>query len=381
MIPLAIPDLSGNESDYLLECIQSTFVSSVGPFVTKFEDMVAKASGSLQAVATSAGTTGLHAALTAVGVGKDNLVVLPAFTFIGSANSISHCGAEPWLMDIDLSSLTLNPVQLEFALKKYTKESALGRIHVPSGKKVSAIMPVHVLGIPADMDPIVQISKKFGLPVVADGAAALGASYKNKLIGAVGSDLTVFSFNGNKTVTAGGGGAVSGNDEKLLDLVRHLTTTARISPDYDHDRVGFNYRLTNIQAAVGCAQLERLEKFVAAKRKIQKIYNENLLNIQGVSAIPEPEYGQSASWFSGIILDTDQFGSLKGIREKLRELNVDARPFWKPIHKQVPYANVPKEDLSNTDKIWDRVLTLPCSTSLTEEDQNIVIKAVRKVLS
>lgn len=181
-------------------------------------------------------------------------------------------------------------------------------------------------------------------------------------------------------MTAGGGGAVSGNDEGLLNLVRHLTTTARISSDYDHDRVGFNYRLTNIQAAVGCAQLERLEKFVTAKRKIQKVYNENLLNIKGVSALPEPKYGQSASWFSGIIVDTNQLGPLKEIREKLRRLNIDARPFWKPIHKQLPYANASREDLSNTDKIWDKLLILPCSTNLTEDDQNTVIKAVQEVL-
>ncbi|WP_078129420.1 DegT/DnrJ/EryC1/StrS family aminotransferase [Leptospira alexanderi] len=380
MIPLAIPDLSGNESNYLQECIQTTFVSSVGPFVTKFEDMVASASGCLYSVATSAGTTGLHVALTAFGVSKNDLVILPTFTFIGSANSISHCGAEPWLMDIDLSSLTLNPEQLRIALKKQTVKSDKGLIHIPTGKRVAAVMPVHVLGIPADMDPIIQISKEFGLPVIADGAAALGAYYKGKSIGAVGSDLTVFSFNGNKTVTAGGGGAVSGNDEGLLNLIRHLTTTARISSDYDHDRVGFNYRLTNIQAAVGCAQLERLEKFVTAKRKIQKVYNENLLNIKGVSALPEPKYGQSASWFSGIIVDTNQLGPLKEIREKLRRLNIDARPFWKPIHKQLPYANALREDLSNTDKIWDKLLILPCSTNLTEDDQNTVIKAVQEVL-
>ncbi|WP_061236033.1 DegT/DnrJ/EryC1/StrS family aminotransferase [Leptospira weilii] len=380
MIPLAIPDLSGNESNYLQECIQTTFVSSVGPFVTKFEDMVASASGCLYSVATSAGTTGLHVALTALGVSKNDLVILPAFTFIGSANSISHCGAEPWLMDIDLSSLTLNPEQLRTALKKQTVKSDKGLIHIPTGKRVAAVMPVHVLGIPADMDPIIQTSKEFGLPVIADGAAALGAHYKGKSIGAVGSDVTVFSFNGNKTVTAGGGGAVSGNDEGLLNLVRHLTTTARISSDYDHDRVGFNYRLTNIQAAVGCAQLERLEKFVTAKRRIQKIYNENLLNIKGVSAVPEPKYGQSASWFSGIIVDTNQLGPLKEIREKLRKLNIDARPFWKPIHKQLPYANASREDVSNTDKIWDKLLILPCSTNLTEDEQNTVIKAVQEVL-
>lgn len=380
MIPLAIPDLTGNESKYLQACIETTFVSSVGPFVTQFEQMVAASSGSLGAVATSSGTTGLHAALVTAGVGRDDLVILPSFTFIGSANAIAQCGASPWLLDIDAATWTLDPQKLKESLQSQTTRVENRLIHRSSGKRIGAIMPVHVLGIPADMNAIVNLAAEYALPVVADGAAALGSEYRGRKIGDTGAQLTVFSFNGNKTVTAGGGGAIVSNDRALLDLARHLTTTARVGADYDHDRVGFNYRLTNVQAAVGCAQMERLEEFVSAKRRIQSAYNEGLAGIKGISFFPDPSYGKSACWFSGFVAGTSAREQSTRIREKLREKGVDARPFWKPMHFQKPFANAPRGDLHNTESIWDKIVTLPCSTSLSTEDQGRVIACVREIL-
>ncbi|MBF0157758.1 MAG: aminotransferase class I/II-fold pyridoxal phosphate-dependent enzyme, partial [Magnetococcales bacterium] len=308
MIPLAVPDLSGNEALYLQECIRSGFVSSVGPFVVRLEGMVATIAASAAAVATSSGTTGLHAALTAVGVGRDDLVIVPALTFIASANAVAHCGADPWLMEIDPVSWTLDADRLAETLEssaerretdgrggerdepgssKATQERV---IHRQSGRRVAAIMPVHTLGAAADMEKIVAVAHSWGLPVVADGAAALGSLYRGKPLGKSGADLTVFSFNGNKTVTAGGGGAVAGDDLPLLALVKHLTTTARVGEDYDHDRVGFNYRMTNLQAAVGCAQLERLPALLAAKRRIRAEYDAVLSEIPGLSPFPDPAW-------------------------------------------------------------------------------------------
>lgn len=378
MIPLAVPNLSGNEGKYLQECVTSTFVSSVGPFVSRFEQMVAVAAGWTHGVATSAGTTGLHAALTAVGVKRDDLVVVPAFTFIASANAIAHCGAVPWLLDVDVGSWTLDPQQLEDCFARDAVASSGALIHRSSGKRVAAIMPVFTLGTPADMAAIGTIAGRYSVPIVVDAAAALGATYRGSLPASTGAALTVFSFNGNKTVTAGGGGAVVGNDQALCDLVRHLTTTARRGSDYDHDMVGFNYRMTNLQAAVGCAQLEQLDAFVRAKRAIGARYDAELGSLPGAGRFPQPNWAESARWFSGITLDAEL---VQRMIPDLRKDGVDARPFWKPIHLQAPYHASPRASLDRTEAVWRTVLTLPCSTNLTSDDQSTVILTVKNWLA
>ena len=291
MIPLAVPNLTGRESKYLQQCIETTFVSSVGPFVTRFEKMVAEAAGGSMAAATSAGTTGLHAALVAVGVGQNDLVVLPSFTFIASANAIAYCGASPWLLDVTAESWTLDPALLAEQLATETHQKNDCLVHKATGRRVAAVMPVYTLGMPADMDAITKIANDYNLPVVADGAAALGATYKKYSSGSLGADLTVYSFNGNKIVTAGGGGAVVGEDPELMKLVCHLTTTAKVGEAYHHDRVGFNYRMTELQGAIGLVQLSKLdyilEKQRENKRKLKEAIDtsrfrfRNILNPEG----------------------------------------------------------------------------------------------------
>lgn len=377
MIPLCIPNLAGNEARYLQECVESNFVSSVGPFVERFEEMVATASGASRAVATSSGTTGLHAALTAAGVGRDDLVVLPSLTFIASANAIAHCGADPWLVDVDEASWTLDAAALGEALARETERIEGTLRHRGTGRRVAALMPVHTLGVPADMDPILALASEYRVPVIADAAAALGAVDRTRPIGKLGADLSVLSFNGNKTVTAGGGGAVIGDDEELTALVRHLTTTARVGANYDHDRVGFNYRMTNLQAAVGCAQLERVDELVAAKRRIAAAYDAAFADVPGLLPFPVPARAESACWFSGALLEGRTSAELV---PKLREAEIDARPFWKPMHLQAPFAGCPCEPTPVSDRVWRAVLTLPCSTGLSEADQERVIAAVRNVL-
>lgn len=378
MIPLAIPNLTGNEARYLQECITSTFVSSVGPFVTRFEEMVAQASGTERAVAVSAGTTGLHAALTAAGVGRDDLVILPSYTFIASANAIAHCGAMPWLLDVDPTDWTLDPTLLAACLEQQTRREGTMVIHRASGRRVAAILPVYTLGAPARMDEIAALARHYALPLVADGAAALGATLGGRPLGALGADLTVFSFNGNKTVTAGGGGAVAGPEGALMTLVRHLTTTARRGEEYDHDRVGFNYRMTNVQAALGCAQMERLEAFVAAKRRIRRVYDEGFRDVPGLTPFPTPAGAESACWFSGVVVEAREEETLRALRGRLREAGIEARAFWKPMHLQAPYKEAPRTPQPVTEAFWWRVLTLPCSTALTDAEQARVIEAVRK---
>lgn len=378
MIPLCVPSLDGNEARYLQECIESTFVSSVGPFVDRAESLSAAAAGSRLGVATSSGTTALHLALMSVGVERDDLVILPSYTFIASANAISHAGAMPWLMDVNTDSWTLDPLLLAESLKRETRREGDRLIHTASGRRVSAVMPVHTLGHPADMDSIVEAARAFGLKVVADGAAALGSTYKGRPMGRLGADLSTVSFNGNKTVTAGGGGMVLGDDEAVMALARHISTTARVGADYTHDRVGYNYRLTNIQAAVGCAQLERLDQLVAAKRRIRDTYDAALTDLPGVTLFPRVDWAEGAAWFSGILLSDAE--AVTTTRGKLREAEIDARPFWKPVHLQPPYAEAPRTHMRVADSLWGRVLTLPCSTNLTSMDQDRVITVLREIL-
>jgi perosamine synthetase len=380
MIPLAIPNLAGNEARYLQDCVATGFVSSVGPFVRRFEEMVAAATDAADAVAVSSGTVGLHLALVCAGVRHDDLVVLPALTFIASANAIAHCGATPWLMDITGASWTLDPDLLDRTLAAETERRGDTLIHRASGRRVAAVMPVHTLGHPADMDAICTIAVRHGLPVVADGAATLGATYKGRKPADWGAALTVLSFNGNKTVTAGGGGAILGKDKALIDRVRHLSTTARVGADYDHDQVGYNYRMTNLQAAVGCAQMELLDRFVAAKRRIAARYDAAFAELPGVGRFPQAPWAESACWFSGLVLPPGRADRAAAIRAQLRGNQIDARPFWKPMQLQAPYRDAPRTATPVTDGLWPLVLTLPCSTQLTSEDQDRVIAATRAAL-
>lgn len=377
-IPLAVPVVGPAEARNLQACIDTGFVSSVGEFVTELERKVAASTGALSGVATSAGTTGLHAALTTVGVGRDDLVVTPSFTFIASANAISHCGATPWLMDID-GNWTLDLDQVERELETSTQRDGGALVHRPSGRRVAALMPVYTLGNLCDPRRLREIATRFALPIVADAAAAIGASWQGRPLNE-GADLSVISFNGNKTVTAGGGGMIVGDNAELMNLARHLTTTARVSSDYSHDRVGFNYRMTNLQAAVGCAQMEQLPAFIAAKRRIRQRYREGLDDMAGLEFFPGADDGSSC-WFSGVVLNHPSLPSARDIADSLRHQGIEARTFWKPVHLQTPYSQVPRADLKSCEGLWQRVLTLPCSTNLTDDQQDRVISALRATLN
>ncbi len=375
MIPLAEPDLSGNEARYLQDCVTSGFVSSVGPFVERFEGLVAEAAGARQAVATASGTVGLHLALVAAGVKPGDLVIVPSFTFIASANAVSHCGASPWLFDIDPETWTLDAGLVARALEADTDRKAGACVHRATGRRVAAIMPVHTLGLAADMDTLKAAARAHDLKIVADAACALGALYKGKPVASTGADLSVVSFNGNKTVTSGGGGAVVGDDAVLLGLARHLGTTARLKPGYDHDMVGFNYRMTNLQAAVGCAQMERLAELLAAKRRIRAVYEKAFAGISGLKPFPDGAGADNACWLSGVVAADAVMAET--LRARLAAAGIEAKPFWKPVHLQAPYRDTPRAAQPASEALWQRVVTLPSSVNLSASDQDRVIATVR----
>lgn len=380
MIPLAEPNLSGNEARYLAECVASNFVSSVGPFVPRFESMVAEASGRCGAVATSSGTAALHASLVALGVSPGDLVIVPSLSFIATANAVAYCHARPAFLDVSSTSWTLDPGQLRRFIGEACESSGGTVVHRDSGARVAAVIAVHTLGHPADMDALESICAAHGLPLLADAAAALGATYGGRPAAARGT-LAAISFNGNKTVTCGGGGAIVGDDPALMRAVRHLTTTARVGRDYEHDRVGFNYRMSNLEAAVGCAQLERLDEFVARKRAIAERYDRALSGLPGVGAFPRAPWGQSACWFGGFVAGPDCPMPGGAIIDHLAGRSIGARRFWKPMHLQPPFADCPRGPLEVADGLWERVVTLPSSTHLTDVQQETVIAAVREALA
>lgn len=380
MIPLAVPNLTGNERKYLNECIDTTFVSSVGEFVTRIEKMGAEATDSQLAVATSSGTTALHTALVVSGVRPGDLVIVPSFTFIASANSIRHAGACPWFMDIDPKTWTIDPLQVRRELAAHAEVRLTGTYHKETGERISAIMPVYTLGNVADMDEISSIAEEYRLAVVADAACALGATYHGRGLGQLAT-LSCASMNGNKTVTAGGGGFVFGKDEALLAECKHLSTTARVWPDYDFDEVGYNYRMTNLQAAVGCAQLERLGEFVSRKREVHDRYEHAFSAIPGIDTFPVPSDSESSCWFSGIVCRGSSHEESGALVAALKDEGIEARTFWKPVHMQLPYAaSLQASSLDVTDSLWSSVITLPCSTGITDDEIETVISVVRKTL-
>lgn len=373
MIPLCVPNLVGNERKYLNECIDSTFVSSVGKFVGEFEKAIAKSAGVPYAVATSAGTTALHIALVACGVGQDDLVMIPSYTFVATANAVSHCGAQPFLVDVDAHTWTMDVQKLQQILEVDTMYKDNKLVYKPTGQRIAAIMPVYTLGNVADMKAIWRIAQKYNLPVVADAAAAIGATYHGEPIGRLAT-ATVFSFNGNKTITSGGGGAVVTDDQILVEQIRHLLSTARIGIEYTHDMVGYNYRMTNIEAAVGLAQIELLDRFIMRKKEIRRFYNTEFDRSNGVAMFPDQEH-ESTCWFSGIVLESEQ--KVRDMCSWLSQHGIEARTFWKPMHLQKPYQECPRTSMDICDGLWSRILTLPCSTGITDGELKKVVSVVK----
>ena len=327
-VPLSVPVMEGNERDYLNECIDSGFVSSVGPFVDRFEEAFAARVGRKFAVACSSGTSALHVALVVAGVKAGTHVPVSDLTFIASANAIAYCGAAPVLVDSEINSWNLN---CEIVADHITDSARRGR-SLPA-----AIEVVHLLGVPADLEPLEEIRQRFGIVIVEDAAEALGARFGDGLeVGAFG-DIACFSFNGNKIITSGGGGMIACDDPELARRARHLTTQARLPGGaYQHDEIGFNYRLTNIAAAVGLAQLEQLDEFLHTRRHIEETYRAHLMPDERFRFPEAPQGGRSSSWLTSFQCPDEGFRD--ALIERLDREGVEARPIWRPMSAQDPYS-------------------------------------------
>ena len=364
MILLSGPNIAGNEWKYVKDCLDTGWVSSVGAYVSQFETMVAEYAGAKYGVATSSGTTALHVSMILEGIGQGDYVIVPNITFVASINSIKYTGADPILMDVDPNTWQMDLDLLEKFLTEECSAGEEGLVYTKNGRRVKAIMPVHVLGNICDMDRLLRLAEQFGLTIIEDSTEALGSYYKGKHAGSFGK-FGCFSFNGNKIITCGGGGVIVTDDEELAKKAKHLTTQAKAdSFEYYHDEVGYNYRLVNVSAAIGVAQMEQLPGFIERKHQIAKHYMDELggigdIEFQQVSADVNP------NWW----LFTFKSAKQREILAALNAKKMQSRPFWIPMNQLPMYqGELYYNQTDQSNEIYKVCLSIPCSSYLTDEE-------------
>jgi len=358
-IPLHEPRFIGNEKKYLNECIDSTFVSSVGKFVDEFEAKIANYTGAKYAVATSNGTSALHIALMLANVESDDEVITQPLTFVATCNAISYCGAKPLFIDVDKDTMGLSPSALKEFLDKNTLIKNQQCINNKTGQVIKACIPMHTFGHPCRIDEIKEICDKYHVFLIEDAAESVGSTYKDKHTGTFGQ-VGVMSFNGNKIITAGGGGCIVTNDKTLAKKAKHLTTTAKVPHkwDFNHDMVGYNYRMPNLNAALLVAQLENLDNFINSKRKLANKY-ETFFNSADYVFIKEPMESKSNYWLNSVLLKNKQQRD-----EFLNETNLQnvmTRPIWTLMNKLPMFEHAQCGDLTNSEWLEDRIVNIPSS--------------------
>jgi aminotransferase in exopolysaccharide biosynthesis len=374
MLLLSGPNMGGNELKYVTECIETGWVSSVGSYVDKFEKMSAEFAGTKYAVATSSGTTALHICLVMAGVGPDDMVIAPNITFIATLNSIKYTGASPVLIDTDENNWQMDLNLLEEFLSTQTEQRDGVCYHKPTGKRIPVLMPVHVLGNICDMDRLLSLAKQYNLMVIEDSTESLGSYYKGKHTGGFGL-MGTFSYNGNKIITTGGGGMIVTDDETLAKKAKHLTTQAKSDPfEYIHDEIGYNYRLVNVAAAMGVAQMEQLPGFIQRKKEIIAFYKRELsgvgdIRFQEVSADVNP------NWWLPTIMTSRQ----KEVLKLLNDNKMQSRPFWVPMNQLRMFAgDLYFQHNDRSDFVYQHCLSIPCSTNITDEELEAVAKKIKE---
>jgi len=364
-LPLHEPSFVGNEWTYVKECLDTGWVSSVGKFVDRFENELAAYTGVKRAVVVVNGTAALHICLLLAGVKPGDEVLMPALTFIATANAVSYCGAVPHFVDSEERTLGIDPHKLAAYLDKITERRDDGCFNRNTGRRIKAAVPMHTFGHPVDLDPLGEVCCRFGIEMIEDAAESLGSFYKGRHTGQWGL-LSALSFNGNKTITTGGGGAILTNDEDLGRLAKHLTTTAKVPHrwEFNHDIVGYNYRLPNVNAALGCAQLEQLPAFLVAKRALAERYRKVFADVPGVRFVTEPDGAHSNYWLNTILLDQAHAGQRDALLALTNDAGIMTRPAWTLMHKLPMFADCPKMDLSVAESLERRLINIPSSAML-----------------
>ncbi len=377
-VPLCVPHIHGNEWTYIKECLDTHWISSVGAYVTRFEEEMAAYLGVKRAIAVVNGTAGLHIALLASGIRPEDEVIVPALTFIAPVNAIRYCNAWPVFMDVQRDTWQMDVDKVVEFIERECDYGNGALINLASGRRIKALLPVHILGHPVDMDPLIELAEKYGLVLIEDATESLGAQYKGRMVGTLGN-LAVLSFNGNKLISTGGGGMIVTNDDQLADYARYLTTQAKDDPlEYIHGEIGYNYRLTNVLAALGVAQLEQIRTHIEAKRRIAARYHEGLSSVPGLTLPVQAEWAFSVFWLYTLLVEQDEYSM--GSRELLRELGergIQTRPLWHPIHTLKPYKDCQAYKIDTVNWLYERALSVPCSVGFTSSEQEQVIQTIR----
>lgn len=385
-IPLSIPNFEGNEKKYVVDAVEKGWVSTGGAYITKLEDMLAEYVDVKKVVACQSGTSALHLALMECNVTRNDAVIVPTLTFIAAVNPVKYIGAEPIFMDCD-DSLCMDPMKLNKFCENECKMTTDGLMYISSGKIIKALVVVHVFGNMADMEAIMDIAKRYNIKVVEDATEALGSKflsgrYVGKYAGTIG-DFGAYSFNGNKIITTGGGGAVTGQDIKKVEHIHYISTQAKDDDVfYVHNEIGYNYRMTNLQAAVGVAQLEMLDEFIVRKQKNYSLYRELLANSDKYELLSYRDGVFSNMWFYALRLKDENctYDKVKKIVEKLSDKGVQTRPIWGLIHEQLPYRHAVAYEIEKACYEVARIINIPCSTNLTDVDIHTVVGVLKEVI-
>jgi aminotransferase in exopolysaccharide biosynthesis len=366
-VPLHEPSFDGNEWNYVKECLDSTFVSSVGKFVDRFESDLADLTGAKNAISVVNGTAALHIALKLAGVISNDEVLVPALTFVATVNAVTYCNAIPHFVDSEVRTLGMDAYKLREYLSSQTEQYGGKCINKATGRVIRAIVPMHTFGHPSDIEGLLSISKDFNVTLVEDAAESLGSYYFGQHTGTFGL-LGTLSFNGNKTVTTGGGGAILTNDDGLARHAKHITTTAKIPHawEYVHDEIGYNYRMPNINAALGCAQLEQLPRKLESKRNLFNAYQNAISEITGITIVKEPENCKSNYWLQTLKLDNFSMELRNKVLEKTNKAGYVTRPSWNLISGLKPFAHFPKMDLSTSKDLVAGLINIPSSSNLSK---------------
>ena len=359
-VPLSGPVFTGNEKKYLEECIDSTFVSSVGKFVDRFEEMVAEYTGAKKAVVCVSGTNALHMAMMLVGVERNDEVITQALTFIATCNAISYIGAHPVFIDVDKDTMGLSPKAVKAWLETNAEIKKNSCYNKNTGRRIKCCVPMHTFGHPVHLDELVEVCNAWHIELIEDAAESIGSFYKGKHTGTFGK-VGAISFNGNKTITTGGGGMLLFNDEELAKFAKHLTTQAKVSHrwEFRHDHIGYNYRMPNINAALGCAQMENLEQFVLNKRETASIYADFFKNTDGIEYFVEPENCRANYWLNAVILK-DKHAQLEFLQQT-NDNGVMTRPIWELMNRLPMFEHCQNDGLENSIWLADRVVNIPSS--------------------
>lgn len=362
-IPLSVPVFAGNEKKYLNECIDTTFVSSVGKFVDHFEDDIAKYTGCKRAVVCVSGTNALHISLMLAGVERGDEVLTQALTFIATCNALSYIGAEPVFIDVDRDTMGLSPTAVRKWLEMNAEIKDNQCFNKNTNRRIKACVPMHTFGHPVHLDELLKVCNEYHIELVEDAAESIGSLYKGKHTGTFGK-IGALSFNGNKTITTGGGGMMLFNDEELGAYAKHITTQAKIPHrwEFKHDHIGYNYRMPNINAALGCAQLENIDKFIESKRETAKAYEEFFKNVPDIEFFTEPENCRSNYWLNVVILkDKD---AQQEFLQFTNDNGVMTRPIWELMNRLPMFEHCQNDGLENTIYFADRVVNIPSSVKL-----------------